>query len=164
MGGGDYTSLVYGIFYKDINKIYLQDIYYKNVNITSVENDVINFIIKHDLDELVIESNGAFVILSNNIEKELRKRGHKCKIIPFKQTKNKETRIITLANLVQEGILFMNNFEDYEEVYKHFTNFKMNFKDNKNDDFEDSLTLLYEKYLYKENKNRMEIWEDRLFI
>lgn len=163
--GKDYTALLVGRFYEKLGEIYLIDIFYNDAPITKIEDNLYDFIDKSNLNELIIESNGAFSILTNNIRKEMKKRGNKVKVIKFNQTKNKETRILTASNACQATIFFMPDFEqNYNDVYQHFIKFKSIIKDNKHDDFEDAYTMMWEKYISGKGKNKLKKWEKRFYM
>lgn len=163
--GKDYTAAIVGKLHENGN-IYLQDIFYNAEDITKIQDDLVDFLVKNKIDRLIIESNSAFIILADNIKKEFRKKGiNNIKIETFKQTKNKEARILTSANAVQEFIYFMPSFKtEYKEVYEHFIRFKSIIKDNIHDDFEDCLTLMFEKFIFKGKTNSIKTSDKKFFI
>lgn len=162
--GSDYTVVVSGYMYgKD--EIYIDNIFYDNRNIVDIQDKLINHIISSGIEELVIETNGAFILLKDNIEKKLKEKGHKCKITSFKQDKNKVARITTASLMVQQQILWHKNSNVmFKEAFEHFKNFKMNVEGNKHDDLEDAITLLWEKFLSDKFKNKIESWENRYYL
>jgi len=146
--GSDYMVCVVGNYYKDENKIYLTDIFYDNREFNILEDELIDFIIKNDIEELIIESNGAFQILYSVLSKKLNALNCKTKLIKFNQSENKEARILAYSNAVQAEIFWMPDCEyNYSEAFNHFKKFKSKIKDNSHDDIEDAITLLWEKYL-----------------
>lgn len=161
--GKDYTAMISGYYFKNLNEVRVDNILYTPDLITKIEGDLVDFVIENDIDELLVESNGAFVILKNNIEKELKNRGYKCNIKKITQTKNKKARILSAANAVQETVFFNKNLEDCDAI-KHIKGFRSNFDDNKHDDIEDALTLLYENYCMKNIKSTMKSFSNRVVI
>ena len=69
-----------------------------------------------------------------------------CKVKPFTQNKNKESRIISHSATVNDDIIFPDNWSTlYPEFYESVTGFKKLFQANKNDDGPDVLTGIIEK-------------------
>lgn len=160
--GKDYTAIVVGYLFKKSSKIYIKDIYYKNDNIVNIQNSIVDFLVRNQVQEITIESNGAFIVLTDNIKKKIIKRGNNCIVKSFKQTKNKENRILSFSELVQKNIIWPNNLKG-SEPYEHFKNFKDIIKNNKNDDLEDCITLLYQKYIHS-NSNNITNFSRRYFV
>lgn len=66
--------------------------------------------------------------------------------VPFYQSANKESRIVTNAPFVNQHIIMPFGWETrYPGMYKHITGFLRNFAANDHDDDADGLTGIYEK-------------------
>lgn len=66
--------------------------------------------------------------------------------VPFYQSDNKESRIVTNAPFVNQHIIMPFGWEKrYPEFYKHLTGFMRKFDANEHDDDADGLTGIYEK-------------------
>lgn len=90
-----------------------------------------------------IESNNG----GSQFEKTIKKKVH-AMTVPFHQTGNKESRIVTASAMVNQQIIFPFGWERrFEKAYEHVTNFLRNFSANAHDDMEDGLTGIYEKEL-----------------
>jgi len=162
--GKDYTAVLIGYYYKSIDKIYLTDIYYDNSPITKTEDDIVNFLIDSKVERVIMETNSAFVILYNNIKNKLKRKGHIIDMKKFTQRQNKKERILTASNAVQLDIYFMPDFKTtHYKVYQQFSRFKADFNANKHDDFEDALTLLWEKFINAKDI-KAEVYNGRIFI
>lgn len=147
--GDDYATIVVGDYFKKENKIYLVDIFYDKREYNIIQDNIIDFIIKNNINELIVESNGGFNIFKPILDKELKRKGHfGCNVIKFVQGSNKEARIKSYSNAVQEEILWMPYASTkHAEAFNHFKNFRSTIKNNDHDDIEDAITLLWEKYL-----------------
>lgn len=72
--------------------------------------------------------------------------------IPFHQSNNKESRIITSSAMVNQSIIMPFGWEKrYPTIHEHLTSFLRNFRANKHDDIEDGLTGVYEKEIATKN-------------
>ena len=66
--------------------------------------------------------------------------------VPFYQSDNKESRIVTNAPFVNQHIIMPFGWQNrYPEFYKHLTGFLRKFDANEHDDDADGLTGIYEK-------------------
>lgn len=66
--------------------------------------------------------------------------------VPFHQSANKESRIVTNAPFVNQHVVFPFGWETrYQKAYEHITTFLREFGANTHDDIEDCLTGIYEK-------------------
>lgn len=88
-----------------------------------------------------IESNNG----GSQFEKEVKKKV-KAITIPFHQSENKESRIVTNAPFVNQHIIFPFGWDvRYPAAYKHMTDFLRKFDANSHDDIEDCVTGIFEK-------------------
>ena len=88
-----------------------------------------------------IESNNG----GSQFEKEVKKKV-KAITIPFHQSENKESRIVTNAPFVNQHIIFPFGWDvRYPAAYKHITEFLRKFDANSHDDIEDCVTGIFEK-------------------
>nr|DAK52705.1 MAG TPA: Terminase large subunit [Caudoviricetes sp.] len=72
--------------------------------------------------------------------------------LPFHQSTNKESRILTSSAMVNQSIVMPFGWETrYPDIYEHLTDFLRNFGANKHDDIEDGLTGVYEKEIATKN-------------
>ena len=66
--------------------------------------------------------------------------------VPFYQSANKESRIVTNAPFVNQHIIMPFGWETrFSAVYRHITDFMRKFDANEHDDDADGLTGIYEK-------------------
>lgn len=93
-----------------------------------------------------VESNNGGKAFATIIEPKTR-----AKIYWYTQTRNKESRIITNAGLVNYHIIMPFDWETrFPLFYEHMTNFLRNFKANAHDDAEDCVTSIIEKEILEE--------------
>lgn len=105
----------------------------------------------------MINRNGvqkAFIEANNGgslFEKAIRPK-IKALSVPFHQTGNKESRIITASAGVNSQIVFPFGWETrYAKFYEHITNYLRDFKANAHDDPEDAITGVYEREIVEGN-------------
>lgn len=90
-----------------------------------------------------VESNGGGSQFEKTIARKVR-----AQTVPFHQSGNKESRIITASAMVNTQIVFPFGWnERYPKAYQHLTSFRRDFGANAHDDIEDALTGIYEKEL-----------------
>lgn len=90
-----------------------------------------------------IESNNGGAQFEKAVRKKVR-----ALTVPFHQSANKESRIITAAGLVNASVIMPTGWESrWPKFHEHITGFLRNFKANAHDDPEDALTGVYEKEL-----------------
>lgn len=88
-----------------------------------------------------IESNNGGAQFEKVVKKKV-----KALTVPFYQSENKESRIITNAPFVNQHIIFPMGWETrYPKFYAHITGFLRKFAGNTHDDDADALTGVYEK-------------------
>lgn len=94
-----------------------------------------------------IESNNG----GSQFEKVVRTKV-KAITVPFHQSNNKESRIITSSAMVNQSIVMPFGWETrYPTIHEGLTGFLRNFKANKHDDIADGLTGVYEKEIATKN-------------
>lgn len=90
-----------------------------------------------------IESNNG----GSQFEKTIKSKV-KALTVPFYQSGNKESRVITSSAMVNQQIIMPFGWENrFEPIHKHISGFLRNFGANTHDDPEDGLTGIYEKEL-----------------
>lgn len=88
-----------------------------------------------------IESNNGGSQFEKVVKKKVR-----ALTVPFYQSQNKESRIVTNAPFVNEHIIFPFGWENrFPKFHKHITGFMRKFDANAHDDDADGLTGIYEK-------------------
>lgn len=88
-----------------------------------------------------VESNNGGSQYEKTIKKKVRGL-----TVPFYQSANKESRIVTNAPFVNQHIIMPFGWKDkYPNVYEHLTGFLRQFSANAHDDDADGLTGIYEK-------------------
>lgn len=119
-----------------------------DIEITDENTDVTTITIpaminRNGTQKAWIESNNGGSLFEKNIKSKV-----KSLTLPFHQSGNKESRIITASAMVNQQIIFPFGWETrYHKAYEHITNFLRDFSANKHDDPEDGLTGIYEKEL-----------------
>ena len=143
--GSDYLcSIIYGIYQKEA---YILDVIYTNQPMEITEPLVAKHIFEYNVNEAYIESNNGGRGFSRQISHYLTDtyNTNKTIIIPFHQSKNKQSRILSNATWVMEHIYFPFNWHNkYPEFYKALTSYQREGK-NLHDDAPDALTGVAEK-------------------
>lgn len=119
----------------------ITDIVYtdENTDITTVT--VPRMINANGVQKAWIESNNG----GSQFEKTIRKKVG-AMTVPFYQSANKESRIVTNAPFVNQHIIMPFGWESrYPKFYEHVTGFLRAFEANAHDDDADGLTGIYEK-------------------
>jgi len=94
-----------------------------------------------------VESNNGGSQFEKNIKRKIR-----ALTIPYHETTNKESRVLTNAPFVNSQIVMPIGWEQrFEKFYNHVTGFLRNFNANKHDDGVDCLTSVYLKELANGN-------------
>jgi predicted phage terminase large subunit-like protein len=153
--GDDYLASVCYEIYKSPNSYYnenkkrfepilyvlVTDIVYTQENTDVTLVTVPEMINRNGTQRAWVESNNGGAGFEKAIAKKVR-----CATVPFYQSGNKESRIITNSSQVNGLIIMPLGWETrYKEVYEHLTKFLRNFPANKHDDIEDCLTGIIEK-------------------
>ena len=94
-----------------------------------------------------VESNNGGSQFEKNIKRKIR-----ALTIPYHETTNKESRVLTNAPFVNSQIVMPIGWDQrFEKFYNHVTGFLRNFNANKHDDGVDCLTSVYLKELANGN-------------
>lgn len=113
----------------------------ENTDVTTVT--IPAMINRNGVQKAWIESNNG----GSQFEKTI-KRKVQCQTVPFYQSMNKESRIITSSAMVNQQIIMPFGWEKrFPAIYDHLTTFLRYFKGNAHDDAEDGITGIYEKEL-----------------
>ena len=143
--GSDYLcSIIYGIRQKEA---YILDVIYTNEPMEITEPLVAKHLFDYKVNEAYIESNNGGRGFSRQISHyltDIHNTNHTT-IIPFHQSKNKQSRILSNATWVMEHIYFPYNWHNkFPEFYKAITSYQREGK-NLHDDAPDALTGVAEK-------------------
>lgn len=144
-GGGDiFCSISYGVAN---NKYYVLDVLYTLQGMEHTEQYLPQRILEHNVKLCEIESNNGGKGFARVIEKAVI---GKCAVKSFHQSQNKESRIFTNSNLVNQNIVLPSDWAvRWPEFYNDVTYFKKVFKSNKQDGAPDVLTGIIEKNTVK---------------
>lgn len=143
--GSDFLCMV---IYAPINKrAYVLDVLYTKADMSITENLVAEMLFNWKVDLAHIESNSGGLGFKKNVERILWQdyNTNRTVLVPFHQSQNKETRILTYSAWVSKNIIFPN---DWKIKYKKFAIDIFEFQregKNKNDDAPDVLTGIAEK-------------------
>lgn len=149
--GQDYLCSINYIHGEDDN-FYVTDLVYTQENMDITKQWVIDLLERGKVNKAVIESNNGGRLFASNV-KELVK--NYCVVKWFHQSGNKESRIYSLSDMVQERIYFPADWGSrWSEFYNHVTRFKKVFKANKHDDAVDVLTGIIEQHETPKKKGR----------
>ena len=119
----------------------ITDIEYTDANTDVTTITIPDMINRNGCQRAWIESNNG----GSQFEKVV-KRKVRCQTIPFYQSQNKESRIITASSMVNATIIFPVGWEHrWPKAYEDITAFLRYFKGNAHDDIADMLTGIYEK-------------------
>ena len=111
----------------------------ESADITSVT--VPRLINGNNVQKAWIESNNGGSQFEKTVKKKVR-----ALTVPFYQSANKESRVVTNAPFVNQHIIMPFGWETrYPAFYKHITQFLRKFDANEHDDDADGLTGIYEK-------------------
>ncbi len=133
-------SVSYGIH---DNMYYVLDVLYTQESMKYTEEYLPQRLIEHNIKTAEIESNNGGEGFARVVQKAVIGR---CSVKSFHQSQNKESRIITNSNLVNQHIVFPADWSiRWPEFYNDLTFFKKVFKANKQDGAPDVLTGIIEK-------------------
>ncbi len=140
--GQDYLcSINYGLGIDD--KIYILDLVYTQEDMDKTKNYVCQLLERGKVNVSVIESNNGGRLFASFVKDRLI---NKCVVKWFHQSGNKESRIFSNSDMVQEKLHFPEDWGSrYPVFYKHVTRFKSVFKANAHDDAPDTLTGIIEQ-------------------
>lgn len=142
-GEDNLCHIVYGRLNDDA---YILDVIYTDEGMSITEKLVANSILEYNVDVADIESNNGGRGFSRAVEKIVRDAdNYDVHFNNFHQSDNKEARILSNSNYVQNHIFYPNNFKNrYPNFYKEISEYMRTGK-NKHDDGIDVLTGIAEK-------------------
>ncbi len=127
------------------NNIYVTDVIYTEEPMEVTEESVPMMLNRNNTREAIVESNNG----GRSFARVIDTKTPNTLIRWFHQSANKESRILTNAATVNSRIIFPFDWKTrWPEFSKHITLFKKNFKSNKTDDPEDTLTGIVEKEIF----------------
>lgn len=148
--GRDYlNSVCYDVVLNDQNekRILVTDMVYNQEAMKVNEKKVPLMLLRCKTREMHIESNNGGEGFGRRIEEAV----PFVDVLPFHQSGNKESRIITNNTGVTKFIEFPIDWEDrFPEHHKHITKYKRDFIANSFHDSADVLTMIYEKEILEE--------------
>jgi len=143
--GDDYLCAIHADKVK--NYFYVTDVYYTKDAQEITEPMLCGIIKNAGTKDAMIESNNGGRAFARNIQRILGERGIFCRVQWFHQSKNKQARILTNASLIQEYIVFPEDWaKRWPEFCAALNSYQKEGK-NKHDDAPDSLTGLLETYM-----------------
>ena len=147
--GADYLcSITYAIYNREA---YIIDIVYTQEPMEITEDKVAKMLHNTNCNISDIESNNGGRGFARNVQRILKEKykSYKCIILPFTQTKNKNSRIYSNSAWVMEHIYFPYNWRDrWPDYYKAMNKYQREGK-NKHDDAPDATTGVAETILEK---------------
>lgn len=136
---------------------YVTDVIYTKKTMEYTEQALAQMLSKNRTQYALIESNNGGRIFRRNVEKITREYGNlSTTFVDFTQSKNKQVRIFSYSNEVNNLIIFP---KDWERRWPEFANNVKHYRKegiNQNDDAEDVLTGIVEffgKYSVEDDKN-----------
>lgn len=158
--GTDYTCMLIG--YKYADDIYIHDVVYDNAPPTYVKPQLVNAILRNDTQQGQFESNNAGGNICDDVQKEVKERGGRCKLTKKYTTTNKETRIITNSDFVKSNFYFRDkstykNGDQYAKFITDICSYTMAGR-NPHDDGVDALAM-FALYINKSNYYKPEIFK-----
>lgn len=144
--GNDYLcSITAGVH---DNQIYVLDVLYTRDDMSITEKQTAEMFLENRVHTAVIESNNGGLGFARSVERILNEelKSRYTNIETFHQSKNKESRILTMSSFVQRNVFFPSNWaKRWEDFYIAVNTFQREFKSNKHDDAVDALTGLCEQ-------------------
>lgn len=144
--GSDYLC---SICYKECaDGLYVTDVYYTQKTMDVTEQELPVMLMKNNVEHCTIESNNGGRVFMRNVERISREmHNYKTTFYPYTQTKNKEVRIFSNANEVNNLVIFPHNWKSrWREFANHVTSFRREGR-NVHDDAEDVLTAMVERMI-----------------
>lgn len=155
--GQDYLCSINYIQGMDDN-LYITDIVYTQEDMDKTKGYVISLLERGQVNTAMIESNNGGRLFASDIKEKLKGRSV---VKWFHQSGNKESRIFSNSDMVQENILFPADWASrWPEFYGHVTRFKKVFKANAHDDAVDCLTGIIEQQAPNQKGRRKLILPD----
>lgn len=144
--GSDFLCSITGGIHN--GQLYVLDVIYTQDDMTITENEVAKMLLLNRVNTATIESNNGGIGFARSVERilndELKSRF--TSIETFYQTKNKESRILSMASYVQRNVFFPSDWgKRWSDFATAINSYQRSFKDNKFDDSVDALTGLCEQ-------------------
>ena len=159
--GSDYLAAISYDIYKGANDLWnekthrfepmlfalVTDIEYTDAGVDVTGVTVPRLINANGVQKAWVESNNGGSQFEKTISKKVR-----ALTMPFYQSANKESRIVSNAPLVNQSLIFPFGWETrWPKAYEHLTGFLRNFPANRHDDIEDCATGVLEKEILPGN-------------
>lgn len=144
--GNDYLAgIVAGVYKKEL---FVLDVIYTMDDMSVTEKEVAKMLFNNNVHVAHIESNNGGVGFARAVERILLEE-YNCKHITIKkfhQSKNKESRILSMSSYVEKLVYFPENWgKKWTDFFISMNSFQRDFKKNKNDDAQDAITGLVEQ-------------------
>jgi predicted phage terminase large subunit-like protein len=144
--GNDYlAAIVAGVYQKEL---FVLDVLYTKDDMSVTEKAVAQMLFDNNVNIAYIESNNGGTGFARAVERILKEK-HDCKHITIKQfhqSKNKESRILSMSSYVEKLVYFPVTWgKKWTDFYISMNSFQRDFKKNKNDDAQDAITGLVEQ-------------------
>jgi predicted phage terminase large subunit-like protein len=144
--GSDYFAGVLCYLIQD--RIYITDVLCNKYDSATNMQSVIDLAVKNKVQYVAIESNGAFIILGQQIRNKINEVYEDCEIRLVKHTTNKETRILTQAAYIKNRFYFPKaESKEENDFIKNLTSYLREGK-SKHDDCPD-VTAFASHYFMK---------------
>lgn len=131
-------------------QLYVLDVLYTQDDMSVTEGQLAQMLIQDKVNTATIESNNGGEGFARSVERIMTEeyKNRFTEIQTFHQSKNKESRILTMSSFVQRNVLFPSNWGDlWEDFYVALNTYQREFKNNKHDDASDTITGLCEQLL-----------------
>jgi predicted phage terminase large subunit-like protein len=148
--GSDYMALVIGwvITGEERNIFILRDVLYTQESVEDYVDEFVDMLIRNEVDRCRIESNNGGKGFALNVEQRLMKKGASVEVQWEFNSSNKETRILTNANLVQAIMYYPADWKDRWPTFAtHLLTYQRKGK-NRHDDAPDVMTQVAEDLEY----------------
>lgn len=132
---------------------FVTDVVHTQSSMESTEKLVTQMLVRDNVSVANIESNNGGRGFARNVERDLRLIGnYNCRINWFYQSGKKESRLVTMANEVQNMVYFKKGWEyKYPAFYNHLTNHRKDGQ-KKLDDAGDAVTGIIENMSKKQGR------------
>lgn len=144
--GNDYLCSISAGVYK--GQLFILDVLFTQDDMSVTERATAELLLRNKVNTAIIESNNGGQGFARSVERiltdELKTRY--TEIETFHQTKNKESRILTMSSYVQRNVFFPSDWgKRWNDFYIALNTYQREFKNNKHDDAPDALTGLCEQ-------------------
>lgn len=136
--GDDFLAC--GIYVSYLGKAYMVDVYYTRDGMEDTEPETAKRLMDYNVNLARVESNSGGRGFARNVQRILNENRSGTIVRWFHQSKNKQSRILSQSNNVQENIYFPADWKTrWPDFYKHVTSYQKAGKHD-HDDAEDMLT------------------------